>query len=79
MGTVSHLADAGDRDGDEPGPTDLLGYLRSESEVSAIRIGAYFVLHRFFYEVSNAVLGPLPLSRRTESRPFTPNDGTPPY
>jgi hypothetical protein len=29
-------------------------------------------LHRFFNEVSNAVLGPLLLSRRTESKPFTP-------
>ena len=72
-GTVSHLADASDRGGDEPGLTDLLRLLLgSESEVSAIGIGAYFFVHRFFSEVSNAVLGPLPLSRRPESRPFTP-------
>jgi hypothetical protein len=55
-----------------PGRQTCSGYLGSESEVSAIRIGAYFVVHRFFYEVSNAVLSPLPLSRQSESRPFTP-------
>src|ERR1700712_5670644 len=57
--SVSHLADARIRAGDEPGLTDPFRYLGSENEVSAIGIGAYFVLHRFFNEVSNAVLGPL--------------------
>jgi hypothetical protein len=56
---VSHLADASIRAGDEPGLTETLRYLGSESELSAIGIGAYFCLHRFFNEVSNAVLGPL--------------------
>ena len=45
--TVSHLADARNRAGDEPGLTDLLRYLGSESEVSAIGIGAYFVYVAF--------------------------------
>ena len=39
---VSHLADASDRAGDEPGLTDPLYCLGSESEVSAIGIGAYW-------------------------------------
>ena len=76
--TVSHLADASDRAGDEPGLTDPLRYLRSESEISAIGIGAYFFVHRFFNEVSNAILGPLLLNRRTESKPFTPWSWNPP-
>ena len=42
-----------------PGLTDPFRCLGSENEVSAIGIGAYFCLHRFFNEVSNAVLGPL--------------------
>jgi len=60
MRTVIHLADARLRAGGSPGLTDLLGYLGSESKLALIRIGAYFLLHRFFNEVSNAVLGPLP-------------------
>ena len=56
---MSHLADASIRAGDEPGLTDPFRCLGSENEVSAIGIGAYFCLHRFFNEVSNAVLGPL--------------------
>ena len=57
--TVSHLADASDRAGDEPGLTDLLRLSGSESEIGATIVGAYFFVHRFFNEVSNAVLGPL--------------------
>ena len=56
---MSHLADARIRVDDEPGLTDPFR-LGSENEVSAIGIGAYFFVHRFFNEVSNAVLGPLP-------------------
>ncbi len=41
--TVSHLADASIRAGDEPGLTDPLCYLGSESEIGAICIGAYFL------------------------------------
>jgi hypothetical protein len=44
---VSHLADARIRAGDEPGLTDQLRYLGSESVVSAIGIGAYFVYVAF--------------------------------
>ncbi len=70
--SVSHLADARIRAGDEPGLTDSFRYLGSENEVSAIRIGAYFVLHRFFNEVSNAVLGPLPLISTSEVETIHP-------
>ena len=69
---MSHLADARNRAGDEPGLTDSFRYLRSENEVSAIGIGAYFVLHRFFNEVSNAVLGPLPLISTSEVETIHP-------
>jgi hypothetical protein len=41
--TVSHLADARIRAGDEPGLTDPLRYLGSESEIGATVVGAYFV------------------------------------
>ena len=47
------------RAGDEPGLTDPLCYLGSESEVSAIVNRRLFCLRRFFNEVSNAILGPL--------------------
>ena len=61
-----------DRAGDEPGLTESLRYLGSESKLSAIGIGAYFVLHRFFNEVSNAVLGPLPLVSTAEVETIHP-------
>src|ERR1700712_2616621 len=70
--SVSHLADARIRAGDEPGLTDSFRYLGSENEVSAIGIGAYFVVHRFFNEVSNAVLGPLPLISTAEVETIHP-------
>ena len=69
---MSHLADASIRAGDEPGLTDPFRYLGSENEVSAIRIGAYFFVHRFFNEVSNAVLGPLPLISTSEVETIHP-------
>ena len=69
---MSHLADASIRAGDGPGLTDPLRYLGSESEISAIGIGAYFCVRRLFNEGSNANLGPLLLYPRTESKPFTP-------
>src|SRR4051794_29025483 len=40
--TVSHLADASIRAGDEPGLTDPLRCLGSESEIGATVVGAYF-------------------------------------
>ena len=69
---MSHLADASIRAGDEPGLTDPFRCLGSENEVSAMRIGAYFWLHRFFNEVSNAVLGPLPLISTAEVETIHP-------
>ena len=69
---MSHLADASIRAGDEPGLTDPFRCLGSENEVSAIGIGAYFVVHRFFNEVSNAVLGPLPLISPSEVETIHP-------
>ena len=69
---MSHLADARIRAGDEPGLTDPFRCLGSENEVSAIGIGAYFWLHRFFNEVSNAVLGPLPLISTSEVETIHP-------
>jgi hypothetical protein len=46
--TVSHLIDASDRAGDLPGLTELLRYLRSESELGATVVGAYFFCIAFF-------------------------------
>jgi hypothetical protein len=37
-----------------------------------MRIGAYFFVHRFFNEVSNAVLGPLPLISTSEVETIHP-------
>jgi hypothetical protein len=66
--TVSHLADARHRAGDEPGLTDLLSLIRQRErgrrDCDCRRL---FCLRRFVDEVSNAIPGPLLLSRRPES------------
>jgi len=69
---VSHLADARNRAGDTPGLTDLLVLPRQQERSRRDSRRRLFFVHRFFNEVSNAILGPLLLSRQPESRPFTP-------
>ena len=74
---VSHLADARIRAGDEPGLTDLLTLIRQRKRSRRDCCRRLFCLRRLFNEGSNANLGPLPLTPRPESRPFTPSIGYP--
>jgi hypothetical protein len=69
---VSHLADASDRAGDEPGLTDPLWLTRQRERSRRDCCRRLLCLRRMINEVSNAILGPLPLTPRPESRPFTP-------
>jgi hypothetical protein len=77
--TVSHLADARIRVGDGPGLTESLRYLGSESELSAIGIGAYSFCIAFLTRSamrSSARFFSLNDRSRILSAPLVPTFGT---
>jgi hypothetical protein len=70
--TVSHLADARIRAGDEPGLTDLELAVRQRVRSQRDWSRRLCCLQRVVNELIVAFLGSLPLVIRPKSRPFTP-------